>query len=65
MAQVATVYSIAPFPRTPADILHSMRNADEGPLALVELEHPIQLGGIYPAAGQSGADDVGLGADPT
>ena len=29
MAQVATVYSIAPFPRGPADILHSLRNADE------------------------------------
>ena len=29
MAQVATVYSIAPFPRTPADILHTLRDADE------------------------------------
>lgn len=29
MAQVATVYCIAPFPRTPADILHAMRDADE------------------------------------
>ncbi|HVH47248.1 MAG TPA: ISKra4 family transposase, partial [Labilithrix sp.] len=29
MAQVATVYSIAPFPRGPADILHSLRDADE------------------------------------
>lgn len=29
MAQVAAVYSIAPFPRTAADILHSMRDADE------------------------------------
>jgi hypothetical protein len=28
MAQVATVYSIAPFPRGPADILHSLRAAD-------------------------------------
>jgi hypothetical protein len=29
MAQVATVYSIAPFPRTPADILHTLRDGDE------------------------------------
>jgi hypothetical protein len=29
MAQVATVYSIAPFPRTPADILHTLRDAAE------------------------------------
>jgi hypothetical protein len=29
MAQVATVYSIAPFPRGPADILHTLRAADE------------------------------------
>ena len=29
MAQVATVYSIAPFPRGPADILHTLRTADE------------------------------------
>jgi hypothetical protein len=29
MAQVATVYSIAPFPRGPADILHSLRDAGE------------------------------------
>ncbi|MBX3214630.1 MAG: ISKra4 family transposase [Labilithrix sp.] len=29
MAQVATVYSIAPFPRGPADILHSLRDPDE------------------------------------
>ena len=29
MAQVATVYSIAPFPRTPADILHTLRDAEE------------------------------------
>lgn len=29
MAQVATVYSIAPFRRGPADILHSLRKADE------------------------------------
>lgn len=29
MAQVATVYSIAPFPRGPADILHSLRAADD------------------------------------
>lgn len=29
MAQVATVYSIAPFPRGPADILHSLRDADD------------------------------------
>ena len=28
MAQVATVYSIAPFARGPADILHSLRDAD-------------------------------------
>lgn len=28
MAQVATVYSIAPFPRGPADILHSLRDKD-------------------------------------
>lgn len=28
MAQVATVYSIAPFPRGPADILHTLRDAD-------------------------------------
>ena len=27
MAQVAAVYSIAPFPRTPGDILHTTRNA--------------------------------------
>jgi hypothetical protein len=29
MAQVATVYSIAPFPRGPADILHTLRDANE------------------------------------
>lgn len=29
MAQVATVYSIAPFPRGPADILHSLRDAED------------------------------------
>jgi len=29
MAQVATVYSIAPFPRSAADILHTMRDASE------------------------------------
>jgi hypothetical protein len=29
MAQVATVYSIAPFPRGPADILHSLRAKDD------------------------------------
>ena len=29
MAQVATVYSIAPFPRGPSDILHSLRGPDE------------------------------------
>lgn len=29
MAQVATVYSIAPFPRGPADILHSLRDTEE------------------------------------
>lgn len=29
MAQVATVYSVAPFPRGPADVLHSLRDADE------------------------------------
>lgn len=29
MAQVATVYSIAPFPRTAADIVHSLRDASE------------------------------------
>lgn len=29
MAQVATVYSIAPFPRGPADIIHSLRKPDE------------------------------------
>lgn len=29
MAQVATVYSIAPFPRGPADILHTLRDPDE------------------------------------
>lgn len=29
MAQVATVYSIAPFSRGPADILHSLRDPDE------------------------------------
>jgi hypothetical protein len=29
MAQVATVYSIAPFPRSPADILHTLRDAGE------------------------------------
>lgn len=29
MAQVATVYSIAPFVRTPADLLHSLRKVDE------------------------------------
>jgi hypothetical protein len=29
MAQVATVYSIAPYPRGPADILHSLRAADD------------------------------------
>jgi hypothetical protein len=29
MAQVATVYSIAPFPRGPADILHSLREPGE------------------------------------
>ncbi|MGO8993793.1 MAG: ISKra4 family transposase [Polyangiaceae bacterium] len=35
MAQVATVYSIAPFPRGPADILHSLRDADQ-----VDTERP-------------------------
>lgn len=29
MAQVATVYSIAPFPRGPSDILHTLRDANE------------------------------------
>lgn len=29
MAQVATVYSIAPFPRSAADILHTLHDADE------------------------------------
>jgi len=29
MAQVATVYSIAPFPRGPADVLHSLRKPDD------------------------------------
>jgi hypothetical protein len=29
MAQVATVYSIAPFPRSPADIIHTLRKPDE------------------------------------
>jgi len=29
MAQVATVYSVAPFPRSPGDILHTLRDADE------------------------------------
>lgn len=29
MAQVATVYSIAPFPRSAADILHTLRDASE------------------------------------
>lgn len=29
MAQVATVYSVAPFVRGPADIIHSLRDADE------------------------------------
>jgi hypothetical protein len=29
MAQVATVYSVAPFPRGPADILHSLRDEKE------------------------------------
>ena len=29
MAQVATVYSIAPFPRSAADIVHTLRDADE------------------------------------
>lgn len=29
MSEVATVYSIAPFPRGPADILHSLRDANE------------------------------------
>src|SRR5690606_26172483 len=29
MVQVATVYSIAPFPRTARDVLHTLRNADE------------------------------------
>lgn len=29
MAQVATVYSIAPFVRTPADIVHTLRDPDE------------------------------------
>ena len=29
MAQVATVYSIAPFPRSASDILHTVRDADE------------------------------------
>ena len=28
MAQVATVYSVAPFPRSAADILHTLRDAD-------------------------------------
>lgn len=35
MAQVATVYSIAPFPRGPADILHSLRDAEQ-----VDAERP-------------------------
>lgn len=29
MAQVATVYSIAPFPRGPADVLHSLRDKND------------------------------------
>jgi hypothetical protein len=29
MAQVATVYSVAPFPRSAADIIHTLRKADE------------------------------------
>lgn len=29
MAQVATVYSVAPFPRTAADIVHTLRKADD------------------------------------
>lgn len=29
MAQVATVYSIAPFPRGPSDILHSLRDGED------------------------------------
>ena len=29
MAQVATVYSVAPFPRGPADVLHSLRDKDD------------------------------------
>ncbi len=29
MAQVATVYSIAPFVRTPADVVHTLRDPDE------------------------------------
>lgn len=29
MAQVATVYSIAPFPRSTSDIIHSLRDADD------------------------------------
>jgi hypothetical protein len=29
MAQVATVYSIAPFPRSAADIVHTLRDAAE------------------------------------
>lgn len=29
MAQVATVYSIAPFPRGPGDVLHSLRDKDD------------------------------------
>lgn len=29
MAQVATVYSIAPFVRTPADVVHTLRDANE------------------------------------
>jgi len=29
MAQVATVYSVAPFPRGPGDVLHTLRDAEE------------------------------------
>lgn len=39
MAQVATVYSIAPFPRVPADVLHSLRDAAE-----VDAERPRPTG---------------------
>jgi hypothetical protein len=29
MAQVATVYSVAPFPRSAADVIHTLREADD------------------------------------